>query len=117
MAALTLLGIGAALGGAALFARKKNKKSAQLTGAMPNLPPRISERPRKAKSAEAVALATAPPDPIKAASDNTQQAGIMAQKTRRRAAAGNAGRVSTGPVSNAQKAIGNAGQRSTLGGY
>lgn len=111
MAAFTLLGIGAALAGGYLLGRKKKPATPA------SAPPPVEPAPRRpTRTAAQLAESTKPPDPIQAASENTLQAGLAAARTRKRAAAGNAGRVSTGG-SNAQRAITNTGTRGTLAGY
>jgi len=112
MAGFSLLGLGAALGIGYLAGRKKKSNTPQ------GIAPPPTAAPAKAASsvAEKVA-ATAPPDPIKAASDNMAAATTSMQRTRKRAGAGTAGKVSTGPVSNAQKAVTNSGQARSLLGY
>jgi hypothetical protein len=113
MAGFSLLALGAALGGGYLLGRKRKSSTPQ--GIQP---PGATPAPERATATLAEKVeSTKPPDPIKAASENMLGAQQTAARTRKRAAAGSAGRASTGPVSNAQKAIANTGSAKTLLGY
>lgn len=116
MAALTALAIGGALGAGFLFGRKKGGDDPQYQLTRDPNQPMQTAAGNARKAADKVA-ATKPVDAVKAESANVSSALQAAAKTRRRAAAGAAGKVSTGAASAAQRAISGSGAPRSLVGY
>lgn len=116
MAALTAALIGGALGAGFLFGKKKKggEDEYKLTRD-PNQP--MQTAAGSAQKAASKVAATNPVDAVKAESQNVSSALQTAAKTRRRAAAGAAGKVSTGAVGSAQRSITGSSNPHTLVGY
>jgi hypothetical protein len=118
MGLMTSIALGAGLGAGMLLGRKRGKGQQQAY-TPPAYPGSLAEGTSGESMARARTLvaSTDPPDVVQATSENTAQAGLVAAKRRRRAAAGSAGRVTTGPASPGQRTVRAAGTAPSLLGY
>lgn len=115
MAALTAALIGGALLGGVL-ASKKKKKAGDTNDYQLTRDPAAAPAAKPQLAAQKVA-ATKPVDAVKAESENQASALQAARGVRRRAVAGNAGRVSTGRATPQQTAVRATTAPHTLVGY
>lgn len=115
MGLATGLAVAGALGAGFLLGRKKKGK--EMFGVPPAPAPTAKAEKMTRRSAAAEVQATKPVDLVKAASENQAAAQQVAMRTRRRAAAGSAGKVSTGAISAAQSGVRATGSAASLLGY
>jgi hypothetical protein len=116
MAGFSTLALGAAIGaGVGGFFLGRRRKQGERFGTQPVLAPTPTPVERRTPAQQVAA--TNPPSVVRETAASIAQAKTVAQRTRRRAAAGSAGRVSTGTVSPSQRSIRTAGAPATLLGF
>jgi hypothetical protein len=116
MGMVTALTLGAGLGLGMLLGRRNKGKQGE-TYTPPPAPAATPTAASQAASASSLVASTNPPDVVRAASENAGEAEKVAAKRRKRAQAGNAGKVTTGPASAGQRTVQATGAPASLLGY